>query len=158
MKLLPAAHVKHRIPGRTRIRVEARRGDTAYFRELQQRLSACPGIHRLEINPSTGSLLILHAVELEDLARFAEEQGLFRLATLYPPTTVPLKHWVSENLKELDRGLKVMSGEALDLASVILVVLVGLAIYQALEGHLMAPAVTLLWYALTTLPILGARE
>lgn len=156
--MLPAAHVKHRLPGRARIKIESRRGDVAYFREVEQPLSACPGITRLETNPVTGSLLILHAGDLESIGGFAEERGLFRLATLYPPTIVPLKYWVSENLKELDRGLKVLSSEALDLTSLIFLALVGLAIYQVLEGNLMAPAVTLLWYALTASQVLGAGE
>ena len=156
--MLPAAHVQHRIPGRTRIRVETRRGDAAYFREVQQQLAACPGIHRLETNPTTGSLLVLHNADLEGIGDFAEEQGLFRLATLYPPTTVPVMYWVSESLKELDRGLKVLSGESIDLTGLIFLVLVGLAIHQALQGNLMAPAVTLVWYALATLQILNIRE
>jgi hypothetical protein len=47
-------------------------------------------------------------------------------------------------LKELDRGLKVLSGEAIDLTGLLFLGLVRLAIYQALQGDMMAPAVTLI--------------
>jgi hypothetical protein len=156
--MLPAAHIKHRIPGRARVKIESRRGNVAYFRKVEQQLATCSGINCLETNPVTGSLLVLHTVELESIGSFAEEKGLFRLATLYPPTTVPVTYWISDNLKELDRGLKVLSGEAIDLTGLLFLALVGLAIYQGLQGDMMAPAVTLIWYALATLQILDIRE
>lgn len=46
--MLPAAHVKHRIPGRARVKIESRRGDVAYFRKVEQQLATCSGINRLE--------------------------------------------------------------------------------------------------------------
>jgi hypothetical protein len=156
--ILPSAHVKHRIPGRVRIKIQARRGDVAYFTQVRERLSDFAGIHSLETNPITSSLLIRHAVDLESVARFAEEQGVFRLTTLYPPTTVPIKYWINNNLRELDHGLRYISGEVIDLAGLIFLALFGLAIHQALEGNVMAPAITLFWYALTLLPVLIAKE
>lgn len=156
--MLSAAQVRHRISGRVRIKIHARRGDIAYFTQVRERLSDFAGIHSLETNPITGSLLIRHAVDLESVARFAEEQGLFRLTTLYPPTTVPITYWINNNLRELDRGLRYISSEVIDLASLIFLALFGLAIHQALEGNVMAPAITLFWYALTFLPVLIIKE
>jgi hypothetical protein len=156
--MLPAAQLRHRIPGRVRIKIQAKRGDVAYFTQVRERLSGFAGIHSLETNPITGSLLIQHAVDLESVARFAEEQDLFRLTTFYPPATVPIKYWINNNLRELDRGLRYLSGEVIDLASLIFLALFGLAIQQALEGNVMAPAITLFWYALTLLPVLIAKE
>ncbi len=82
---LPLAEVEHRIPGRMRLRVRVRRGDTGFF-ERAAVLGRVPGIHAVRANAQTGSILIEHAGDEAAVLAAAREQGLFGVA---PPTQPP---------------------------------------------------------------------
>jgi hypothetical protein len=64
----PAALVAHAIPGRTRLRIPARRRQAEFFAALAERLAAHPGIRRVRVNPSTASILLQHEGSIEDIA------------------------------------------------------------------------------------------
>jgi hypothetical protein len=83
--MLPLAEVEHRIPGRMRLRVRARRGDAGFFRQAETALARVPGVRAVRATPSTGSILIEHGDEAAVLAG-ARERGLFDVA---PPTQAP---------------------------------------------------------------------
>jgi hypothetical protein len=74
------ATVTHRLPGRTRLRLAADRGDLALFDRIVARLSEAPGVLRVRANPRTGSILVEHEGEFGDVAGFAREHGLFDMA------------------------------------------------------------------------------
>jgi hypothetical protein len=76
----PDAYTVHQVPGRTRLRVPARRGDRTYFAHVAQALTRAPEVLSVRVNPSTGSILLLHTSQLRKLAEHAAEAGLFRLA------------------------------------------------------------------------------
>jgi len=97
-------------------------------------------------NPLTGSLLVVHEAPFDVVVAFAEEQQLFRLVGPLPPAS--LRARVAEGLEDASRNLETVSGGELDLDGALILGLTGLAIHQAIEGNIMAPAVTLLWYAL----------
>jgi hypothetical protein len=52
--------VVHAIPGRVRLKVAQVRKNPALAGEVQTRLAAAPGISRVEVNPLTGSVLMLY--------------------------------------------------------------------------------------------------
>jgi hypothetical protein len=64
-----AAHVTHRLPGRTRLRIPAHRGDTAFFARLVEQARALPELRAARANPVTSSLLLEHEGEIEPIAR-----------------------------------------------------------------------------------------
>jgi hypothetical protein len=97
-------------------------------------------------NPLTASLLILHDGPFEVVAAFAEGRQLFRLGGA--PSSKTLKAQAAAGLQEASRNLELVSGGELDLDGLLLLGMTGLAIHQAIEGNIMAPAVTLMWYAL----------
>ena len=74
-----SAFVVHELFGRLRLRIPEKRKDGAYFAELAERLSECPGVTRVESNALTGSVLLLHTEETTatDVARYAEQTALF---------------------------------------------------------------------------------
>lgn len=98
-------------------------------------------------NPLTGSLLVLHEGPFEAIAGFAERDELFRLGKVITPKT--LQGRVEAGLEATSQNLEAVSGGEFDLDGVLFLGLTGLAIHQAIEGNIMAPAVTLIWYALS---------
>lgn len=66
----------HAIPGRIRLKVADVRENPTLAGELQQRLVSLPGVRRVEVNPRTGSVLILY-----EATAFASAEALQELAT-----------------------------------------------------------------------------
>jgi Heavy metal associated domain 2 len=52
--------VVHAIPGRVRVKISRLKEEPAFAREIQERLSAVRGIQQVEVNPVTGSVLVLY--------------------------------------------------------------------------------------------------
>jgi hypothetical protein len=146
----PTAYIAHQIPGRVRLKIPAKRGDARYFESIASLFTDCREVHYSETNPTTGSILILHEGDLMPLIQRAEQQSLFQIAC-QPSATIPLKARTTDSFKQTDSSLKNLTNGGLDLATVLFLGLIALAIYQALEGNVLAPASTLLWYAFATL-------
>lgn len=62
--------VMHAIPGRTRLRWRRLKGDSGAAREIHRRLSAIDGIHQVEVNPNTGSVIVHHEPEAMESLEF----------------------------------------------------------------------------------------
>jgi hypothetical protein len=92
---LKGVTVVHALPGRVRLRIARIKENPELARRAQEKLSQVPGIHRVEANPATGSLLILY-----DLAMLASVEALGPLggifAELFPEVS----------LEELTAGLQ----------------------------------------------------
>jgi hypothetical protein len=141
------AHVKHRVTGRMRLCVAERRGDVEYYTHVARSLSQLPRVTRVECNPATGSILILHEGGVEDsIVQSAEAQRLFTLGSAGAGTTTMAQN-AGAGLRLLDDRLKNATRGDLDLRSVILGGFVTMGIVQLSRGHIMGPAVTLFWYA-----------
>jgi hypothetical protein len=52
--------VIHAIPGRMRLRISSLKGNDDLARPLRERLSSIPGVAHVEVNPVTGSVLVVH--------------------------------------------------------------------------------------------------
>lgn len=141
----PTAELLHQLPGRARLRVDSKRGDAAYFAELERQIGACPAVSAVSANPLTATLLLRHVGEFELVGRHIKEQGILAIEA---QRVVSLHKRAASNLEQVDRNLRLVAGEGVDLNSVLLVGLSGFAIHQALNGNLLAPAATLAWYAL----------
>jgi hypothetical protein len=148
------AQVCHRIPGRTRIRVPERRGDAAYFADVQRALAGLEGVERCDVNPVTGSLIIEHSAPLAALVEHAAQAGVFRLAQL-DPESVPGRVRALLNLRRLDQEVSRASNGEVDLATLTAAGLLTMAAVQLVRGQILAPATTLLWYALATMHFLS---
>ncbi len=53
----------HSLPRRTRLKVPKRRGDRAFFTDVERRLGALTGVHAVSARPETGSIVVHHAPE-----------------------------------------------------------------------------------------------
>jgi hypothetical protein len=85
--------VVHAIPGRVRLKVAEVKENPALAKEVQERLTVVQGIHRVEVSPLTGSVLVFYEAQEttspDSLRALAES-----LAVLFPRLTVQdLEAW-----------------------------------------------------------------
>lgn len=140
------AYLVHKAPGRLRLRVPEMRGEIPYFRDVVARISSLEDIEAVRANPDTGGVLILHR-------RDTQQAVLDRVASVVniteeeyvPPSTFSR---AVTGLGKLDEVIARETRGGSSLSSVIFLVLVGMALAQISRGQVMAPASSLLWYAL----------
>ncbi len=150
------AQVCHQIPGRFRVKVPGRRRDEVYFLNARECILRCEGVISVATQPLTASLLIRHAGNIGAIVRYAQEQGLFRLVGNAAPT--PVQAGLPGARQSLDDDSPPLESGALNVDGVLVAMLAGLGIYQALRGDIMAPAITLFWYAYVTFRSRQANE
>lgn len=124
---LPEAELVHSLPGRTRLRFAQGRHDGAFLASIATALSAIRGVIRVELRPSTGSVLIRHNIPLEQVGSAAQARNLFTINPNRPEPAAPNSTW--------------------DRKSTIAAVMCGLALWQVARGRVLPPAVTLAMYA-----------
>jgi hypothetical protein len=99
-----------------------------FFASAATGVSAIPGVHKVDVNPFTGSILILHERSLKDVGIAAAEASLFTIGNANPaPITPPAI--------AIDPKLVVGAGLGV------------LALSELINGRIMPPAITLAWYA-----------
>lgn len=140
------AYVVHRLPGRVRFKIPARRANRPFLAELERRLRRLPAVTGVATNPVTGSVLVTHEGALADLteAAFGSEIGeLVEMALEAPPVARRLK---AEALA-IDRSLQEVTDGEVDLATLASLGLLAMAAILLLRGRQPAAAVSLGWYA-----------
>lgn len=155
--MLPVAHVAHRIPQRTRLRIPAHRGDHDYFQQLKKALECCPGVREVETNPLTAGLLLRHDAPLEEIGAFAEAQELFALSRELA-AFVPLARRLLDIGRAIDRALLDATHGKLNATEASLLAVLALAFYQLWRGNILPPASPLFGYALSILAVALARR
>jgi hypothetical protein len=139
------AQLAHVLPGRVRVKVPGRHRDTAFFADVASRLKACDGVIDVRASALTDSVLILHATDIEAIAEYAAQHGLFAMRVNRAafgqqprvPTHVPALFLRRSTQEEpSDNGARTLSAS-----------LAGLGVWQSARGQIMAPALTLFWYA-----------
>ncbi|NWH08295.1 MAG: hypothetical protein HXY22_06555 [Alphaproteobacteria bacterium] len=142
----PKAEVVHSLPGRMRLRLDARRGDEAFFDRVAHALGEVPGIHAVTARPFTGSLLVFHALDDAALLALCAELDLFDVLAA-EAILEPFAVRVARGALDLDARIKSATGDRLDLTSTISGGLLVLAGVQTLRGQIMSPAITLAFQA-----------
>lgn len=127
------------MPGRLRVRIPSKRGDTSYFRDVTQRLSEHSGVTGIIANPATGSLLIRHESGLPSIVQHAVELGLFAVeAVLDPERRVP--------------------PDSAQIWGPMSLVFFGLSAVQFARGPVLGPATENMWQAFGAANFLQSRE
>lgn len=146
--MIPDAHVSHGTVCRLRIKIPSKRGDVSYFSTLQERLSGCPGVGEIRVNPRTGSALVSYEGKRKALADFAREKELFILLRS-APSRKSLFGNVGETFQGYNLNLKKLTGGELDIPSLIFLSLIISGLWQIARGNLAMPAwYTAFYYAL----------
>lgn len=153
----PSASVAHHARGRLRLRIPARKGDTAYFTRLERELAAVAGVAYAEANPLTASVLLHFTGDVAELAAAAAVAGLFTLAPP-PPAAEPLLDLVTNRVEQLEQAVLQASHSSVDLDTLLFVGLVGAGVVQVARGRALGPASTLLANAVTILALHRARR
>jgi hypothetical protein len=131
-----------------RLKIPSRKGDAAFFSNLKERLAGLDGIRQLDVNPLTGSVLIIHTLEPAVISRFAERNALF---TVSPASREPRHVFraIEDSFREYDQKLKRFTNNELDIPVAAFATLVGLGLAQIARGNFGAPAWYIaFWYAL----------
>jgi hypothetical protein len=154
----PKAKISHQTSSRLRLRIPAKRRDAAYFSALQEELSHCPGVLKVELNPLTGSVLVHHRSAAQALVDYAEERQLFSAGTEENPKAPPnpISDRLSRQFAKVNQSLGDLTRGEIGLSDVALLSLIGLGLFQIFKKKILPEAVTLLWYA-TSLHLLGQQ-
>jgi hypothetical protein len=65
------AIIEHKLPRRVRVKIPSKRRDTSFFEAVVQKLRQHPNVRDLSANPHTGSVVIHHAGNAEDILSLA---------------------------------------------------------------------------------------
>ena len=156
--------VAHQTPGRVRMKVPSAKGNPDLLREIGEAFGVIPGIERVTVNATTGSVILHYdtddhaavnnrltqrflsenpawrapATEFDDLARKIESEADF-LASHSESAKA-----VVDFFKHLDREIKIASGNVVDLKILLAVGIIGLTVFE-----IGASAATPVWLTLT---------
>lgn len=106
-----------------------------------------PSVQAVSTSPVTGSLLVKHSTDFSEIAAGAAERGLFHLVR-HSPAPLDVQAHLNQGLRQFERDIKAVTGGGMDLNGMLILVFTALAIQQAIEGQVVVPAATALWYAL----------
>lgn len=140
------ARVAHRLPGRVRLKIPERRGDAAFFAELGQVLADCPLVEAVRPSPAMASLVVHHRGSDSAVTDFVAASGLLRFEEAGP---TPAMDALLAQGGALDKSVRRLTDGTADLSTVAVVSLVIAAGVQVMRGNVLAPAATLLWYAVS---------
>lgn len=146
--MLPAAYVSHRTPNRLRIKIPSKKGDSVYFTYLKNHLSVYQGIEKTEINPITGSVLVVHTLDERKIVTHAEDNKLFKISNLRTSST-GLSESILQTFRDLNAKITTSTKGFANIPDIIFLTLLGVGIYQISRGNFTAPAwYVAFWYAL----------
>jgi len=141
------ARIVHTMRGRVRLRIRGRRHDSVYFQDVQQRLTQCPSVHRVEINPNTASILIYYDNDLQNLLAEAMIAGLAEVIELNTAPAEPINQRLISRLGLMDRRISAATSGEVDGSTLIVMILLMASTVQIVRGQMFGPAVPLLWYS-----------
>lgn len=145
------ASVVHALPGRVRLRFAGMAAPDLVA--LSQRIAALPGVAAARADTRTGSLLIRgEAVDKDAVAQMSGLAGIRVAGSDRPRTPVDV---LLDRFDAADDRLLRATGGQIDIPSLAVLALLGSAVVQMVRGQFGAPAITILWYAAST--VLMAR-
>jgi hypothetical protein len=142
------AHLRHRIPGRTRIRLQAPVPSPERLEDLADQLSALAGVHAVDINPATGSILFRHERTCDPLIATEEAKLIETLATPDIEPFDPMGE-ILRRVGQFETLVDRASGGRLDAMEATIAGLVFGGLVQMARGKIAGPALTLFGQAVT---------
>lgn len=139
----PDAQLVHRSHGRIRLRIPSKRRDLGYFVKLYDQIRRLPGIKDVVINPKTTSVLLIYDEGHHDeLSTALGTTTLFLLDPANQPPGTPL-------LSHPSNADTTASPQATvnDMRAILFLIMFGLSVHQLLRGQILAPALTVILYA-----------
>lgn len=158
-------HVAHQVPGRVRMKVSSAKGNPELLKQIGETFSVIPGIERVSINPTTGSVVLHYdtdrhnefrkgfdphyqsvggqgntppRTEIDTLARNIEDEAEFLAQNSRSAKAVV------DFFKKFDQEIKLATGNTVDLKVVLAIGIIGITVLEV--G---ASAATPVWLTLT---------
>ena len=152
----PQAFIVHSTHGRVRFRFPDQRGDPGFFQALANAISRHTTVIETRASWHTGSVLVLHTGDLPSLVGYAQNQGLFDVAT----TPLPAASFrrLRDAIDTADDRVAKGTGETLSVGKLLFLGLLAGGIYQARQGHLLPAGMTLFKHALEVMDWVADRE
>ena len=145
----PQAVVEHAVAGRARLRLPAMRGRRDYLEPLAEALRAHATVESVEVNPTTGGLLVRHrGGDPAAIWRAAADAGWFTFDGDEPGPDAVLGRLDEGRRNAQEWSLRWLQSRRLHRSA--FVGLMSLGVRQMARGQVAAPALTLFWYALNT--------
>jgi hypothetical protein len=117
----------------------------AYFHSLQEKFQACEGVEEVDVNPVTGSVLVVTANGAGSVLDYSRKHHLLRIdERVQEMHDAPWTEQMFVSLEHLDHNLKVSTQDRWDLSVAVASGLLGMAAIQVLRGQLMPTAWALL--------------
>ena len=139
--------IAHQVPGRIRMTIPAGKGNPELLEQIKQTFSIIPGIERVAINPTTGSVVlhydedrhdefhgdfqqhlsVVHkppSNEIDEIARKFEEEAEFLAEHSHAARAVV------DFFKDLDRRVKAATGNIIDLKIVLAIGIIGFTVLE----------------------------
>jgi hypothetical protein len=148
--MISNAVIAHASTGRLRIKIPSQKGNLAALKSQGDQLAACPGILSIEVNPGTGSILLLHQTTVREIAEYARSKNLFSLQEQKGPKvpSADLRRNLGETFKSVDRRIQNLTDGDMDLSGFALAALIVAGTAQILAGNAGAiPWFAAYWYA-----------
>ena len=144
----PFAFVSHKTGTRIRLKVPSKKRETAFFASLSKQLATVSGVHSVETNPLTGSVLLSHSSDPDHVIQTFATGGYFRFegsASAQPH----LQARISETFAGINLALRDVSENELDAGGAAFLLLLAFGGYQIIRGNITAiPWYAAGWYAL----------
>jgi hypothetical protein len=137
-------YIAHQLPDRVRIKVEAKRGDRAFFDRLVADLSAAPNVRQVRANPHASSVSVSFDPQKGPIGSALETTGLFQFreaASANTGTAVERR----------------APARPIDPDDALAVGLSGLGVIQLVNGEAVGPASENLWNAYRARTHLGNK-
>ena len=148
--MIPDAVIAHASTGRLRIRIPSQKGNLAVLKSQGDQLAACPGILSIEVNPGTGSILLLHQSTVREIAEYARSRSLFSLREQKGSRapSAGRRRNLDETFKSFDRQIQDLTGGDMDLSGFAAAALIVAGSAQILTGNAgPIPWSAAYWYA-----------
>jgi hypothetical protein len=140
--------VVHSLPGRKRIKIDARRGDAAYFATLEKELAECPGVGTVTTDPRTGMALISHTAEDSVLWSHIAKHDLFQFGKNETSAPTP----VHSSIAGAEHKSYTNPGKRPDTRRLIFLAMMSMGVVQVIKGNIAIPAIAAFWYAYCVFP------
>ncbi|MEK6725795.1 MAG: HMA2 domain-containing protein [Deltaproteobacteria bacterium] len=145
--MLPDAYLSHQTSGRIRVKIPSKKGDDSYFKNANALLQQHKGIDRTEVNPLTGSILIIHSGNSTSVMKIAETNKLFRLNGANQTPTVAAG--IKTTFNDFNTQVKRLTGHELDISTLAFLILLAAGLYQISIGNAASiPWYTAIWYGM----------
>ncbi len=137
------AEFVHHVPGRLRVRLHGKRGDTGFFSALTEQIARLAGVLHVKFNVTTGSIVIGYTGTLEQLVHMLLRHGLtVQGATTHRSAPAPAHFGV--------KPLHLVSNRDINPMFMLGTLLAMLGLVQTVRGKILVPSISLIWYAMDT--------